>query len=99
MVKPSFRYVAYGVCPKCGQPLVRNLECTIGVCTCESAIKVALKPCLLFRINSRLYKKIEKTSKMLHVEVEEFVNRVYETALNDKAFMVEAVKELRGCKQ
>lgn len=99
MVKPAFRYVAYGVCPKCGEQIVRNAEVTIGVCTCSSAIKVPLKPCLLFRTNTRLYGKLEKIAKRVNIEVQELVDKTFETALNDKEFMVEAIKHLRGCKQ
>jgi len=99
MSKQPFRYVAYGVCPKCGEPIVRNAEVTTAVCTCASAIKVPLKPSLLFRTNSRLYGKLEKIAKKVNVEVQELADKTFETALNDKAFMVEAIKELRGTKQ
>ena len=94
MVKPAFRYVAYGVCPKCGEPIVRNAEVTIGVCTCASAVKVPLKPCLLFRTNARLYGKLEKIAKRVNIEVQELVTKTFETALNDEKFMVEAIKNI-----
>lgn len=96
MGKPAFRYVSYGKCPNCGNPIVRNVECTVAVCTCESAIEVVLKPTILFRTNSQLYKKIAKIAEMVGVSVEEFVGKIYETALNDKEFVGEFVKQVRG---
>jgi len=96
---PAFRYVAFGVCPKCGKQMIRNAECTVAVCTCSSAIEVPLKPAMLFRTNARLYKKLEKIAGMLHIGTEEFVVKVYETALDNEEFMVKALKELRGSKQ
>lgn len=99
MGKPAFRYVAYGECPNCGKQMIRNAECTVAVCTCESAIKVPLKPTMLFRTESHLYQKIEKVAKMLHIEVQELMNKTFETALNDKQLMAEAIKRLRGRKR
>ena len=96
---PAFRYVAYGECPNCGKRMIRNAECSVAVCTCSSAVKVPLKPTMLFRTNSRLYGKLEKIAKRVNIEVQELVSKTFETALNDKEFMVEALKELRGCKQ
>ena len=98
MGKPAFRYVAYGECPNCGKQMIRNAECTVAVCTCSSAVKVSLKPTMLFRTNSRLYGKLEKTAKKVNVEVEELVDKTFETALNNKEFMVETIKKLRGTK-
>ena len=99
MGKPTFRYVAFGECPNCGKQMIRNAECTVAVCTCSSAIKVPLKPTMLFRTENQLYRKIEKIAGMLHVEVQELVDKTFETALNDKALMDEAIKKLRGSKQ
>jgi len=65
---------------------------------CKSAVEVPLKPALLCRTNSRLYKKLEKIAELVNVEVEEFVSKIFETALNDKEFVAEAIKELRGTK-
>jgi hypothetical protein len=99
MGKPAFRYIAYGECPKCGSPIIRKPEITVGVCTCESAIKVPLNPTLLFRTSSRLYRKIQKIAGMFDVSVKALVSKVYETVLSDKEFMVEAINQLRGNKQ
>lgn len=98
MGKQPFRYVAFGECPNCGKEMIRNIECTVAICTCESAIKVPLKPTMLFRTESRLYGKIEKIAGMLHIEVQELINKTFEVALNDKEFMDEAIKRLRGRK-
>lgn len=99
MGKPAFRYVAYGECPNCGKQIIRNAECTLGVCTCSSVVEVPLKPTTLFRTNSRLYKKLEKIAGMVNIEIEELVSKTFETALNDKELVAEAIKRLRGSKQ
>jgi len=91
----SFRYVSAGVCPKCGRLIVRNPECTMAVCTCSSAVKVPLKPALLFRTNSRLYRKLENVAKALNVSVQELIDKTFDKALDDKEFIVKTVKELR----
>jgi len=43
----SFRIVAYGECPRCGQTLVRTLPADIGVCDCKSATEVKLEPAIV----------------------------------------------------
>jgi len=73
MGKRAFRYVSYGECPKCGAEHIRNPVITLAVCTCESAIKVPLKPTILFRTNSRLYKKIERICEQFKIEIQRFV--------------------------
>ena len=96
MGKTPLKYVSYGICPKCGQPIIRNFEINIGVCTCQSAVEVALKPTILFRTNSRLYRKLEKIAKVIGVSVEDLVTKIYELALDDKEFIEDFLKQVRA---
>lgn len=97
MGKPAFKYVAYGECEKCGKPIVRNAECTVAVCTCESAVEVPLKPTMLFRTNARLYKKIEKICDQFKIRIDEFVTELLDQGIKElKKMSVHDLQKLAG---
>ena len=96
-MKRSLRYVAYGECPNCGAQIIRQYDCTVGVCDCKNPyVEVPLKPTMLFRANSRLYRKIEKIAEMVGVSVEAFVTKIFDLALDNEEFLRNFLKQVRG---
>jgi len=92
----KIRYVAYGVCPSCGKQIIRPYDCTIGVCTCSSAVEVPLKPALLLPIKSMLFQKINLIFTEFDIPREKLVSEALGLAFADKAIMKEAVENLKG---
>lgn len=79
MTETKIRYVAFGVCSKCGKEFIRPPECDVAVCDCESAIEVPLHPVLILK-RSLLLRKLEQVCPP-SVSLEDFVNAIFEVAI------------------
>jgi len=54
-----------------------------------------MKPALLFRTDSRLYKRLEEIARMLNVDVQTVVNKMFEETLDNKEFIVETIRKIQ----
>jgi hypothetical protein len=76
MEKQKVKIVSVGECMKCQKEFVRPYPCDVAVCTCDSAIEVALEPALI--LPSRDYARLSKLAKMADVSVQ----KLFETLLD-----------------
>jgi hypothetical protein len=75
------KIISVGECPKCHDIIVRGYPIDTAVCTCESAIEVALEPALV--LPSRSYARLSKLAKMANVTVEKLVQVLLDTYIDE----------------
>lgn len=76
------KYVAVGVCERCGKEFVRDPLCTHAACDCQSVTAVPLHPAVI--LPSRLHKQLSCIAELAGVSVEALVNKMLEFAAKEK---------------
>lgn len=75
------KFVAVGICERCGKEFVRPPECDCAVCNCSSAVLIPLDPALI--LPTAMYDKFQKISEQAGTSVEKCVNDVLEIAFKN----------------
>lgn len=76
------RYVAVGVCERCGKEFVRDPLCTHAACDCQSVTAVPLHPAVI--LPDELHKQLSRIADLAGVSVEVLVNKLLEVAAKEK---------------
>ena len=75
------RIVSIGVCPRCGEQIVRPYPCNVAVCTCESATPIKLEPAMV--VDGKSYAKISRIAKLADVSVDRVLEVLLETYIEE----------------
>ena len=75
------KWIAVGECPQCGKEIIRNGECDMAVCVCQSVVKVDLT--LAAILPPKLESYFEDLAKQVGCSVDDIFNKCFEVGLQN----------------